>query len=61
MTNWIDILGDVIFQIAQSLMDSNRPKRLIGIAFTAITAFGILGTCIVVTCGGNLGLAGFSG
>jgi hypothetical protein len=60
MTDWTDILGDTISQIAQSFMDSNRPKRLIGVAFIAITAFGILGTCIAVACVGNLGAAGFS-
>ncbi len=60
MTNWIDILGDAIFQIAQSFTDSNRPKRLIGIAFIAITAFAMLGTSIAVVCGSNLGFAGFA-
>ena len=59
MVDWIDTLGDAIFQIAQSFMDSNRPKRLVGIAFAAITAFGAIGTLAAVALGANLGPTGF--
>lgn len=60
MADWIDTLGDAIFQIAQSFMDSNRPKRLVGIAFIAITAFGMIGTLAAVAFGANLELTGYS-
>jgi hypothetical protein len=51
MADWTDTLADAVFQIAQSFMDSNRPKRLVGIAFIAITAFGMIGTFAAVAFG----------
>jgi len=38
MADWIDTLEDVIFRIAEPFIDSTRPKRLVGIAFVAVTA-----------------------
>ena len=59
MVDWIDTLGDAIFRIAESFMDSNRPKRLVGVAFGAITAFGAIGTLAAVALGANLAPAGY--
>jgi hypothetical protein len=59
MADWIDTLGDVIFRIAEPLMDSTRPKRLVGIVFAAITALAVVGTSIAMWRGNNLDPVGY--
>ncbi len=59
MADWIDTLGDVIFHIAEPFMDSTRPKRLVGIAFAAITTFAVIGTLIALWLGTNLNPVGY--
>ena len=59
MADWIDTLGDVIFRIAGSFVDAERPKRVIGIAFAAITAFGTIGTLAAIALGVKLAPAGY--
>ena len=59
MIDWIQTLGDAIFHIAELFMDFTRPKRLVGIWFAAITAFGVIGAFIAVLLGTNLDPLGF--
>jgi hypothetical protein len=59
MSDWIDILGDAIFRIAELFMINDRPKRLVGVIFVAITAFGAIGTLIAVTLGAYLAPNGY--
>lgn len=59
MSDWIDILGDAIFRIAESFMITDRPKRLVGVIFVAVTAFGAIGTLIAVALGANLAPNGY--
>lgn len=59
MADWIDILGDAIFRIAEFFMDSNRPRRLFAVIFAAITTFGVIGTLFALALGANLAPTGF--
>jgi len=59
MADWIDTIGDAIFRIAESFMDTDRPKRLVGVAFVVITAFGTIGTLATVALGANLAPTGY--
>jgi hypothetical protein len=59
MADWIDTLGDAIFCIAEHFMDTSRPKRLLGVSFVAVTAFGTFGTLIAIARGANLSPVGY--
>lgn len=59
MTDWIDVLGDAIFGVADLFMGTGRPKRVIGISLIAITVFVVIGTLIAVWLGANLAPAGY--
>ncbi len=59
MADWIDLLGDVIFQVAGSLMDTSRPKRLVGIWLAAVVTFGTIGLLAAFLLGARLDPLGF--
>jgi hypothetical protein len=59
MSDWVDILAETIFRATELLTGSDRPKRIIGITFAAITIFTILGTLIAIYIGTELPPVGY--
>jgi|GEM_PF-2857717 hypothetical protein len=59
MSDWVDLLTETVFRAAELLTGSDRPKRIIGFAFAAITVFGILGTLIAIYIGTKLSPVGY--
>lgn len=59
MANWIETLGDAIFQIANYFTATERPRRLLGVFSAAVTAFGAIGTLVAVVSGIKLDPAGY--
>lgn len=59
MADWIDYLGDAIFRTAEFFMNSERPKRSLGILFVALTVFGAVAILAAIAWGANVALAGY--
>jgi hypothetical protein len=54
MADWIDTLSETVFRVTELFLDSDRPKRMVGIVFASLTAFGIIGTLIAICLGTKL-------
>ncbi len=59
MADWVDALGDAVYQVASSIVNDRTPKQIVGIVFGALATFLVIGTIVSLWMGVKLDPVGW--